>query len=161
MSNDQFVQRKQSSIPTLPRLLPIRTEILLSLRSFSSFFPFSLSLRPSSFALFESLFSLSECKLRLELDPFKSDGKPNTEDFLDVVGDVTCASFVGDVVLGGRKWVFDVDEEYVGEVDDGTPGGGSCMDWDDERRKNGIEDGVSRFVDGPLCIENDGLSGVC
>lgn len=35
------------------------------------------------------------------------------------------------------------------------------MDWDDERRKNGIEDGVSRLVDGPLRIDDDGLRGIC
>ena len=79
---------KESLSRTLPRFRPMRTEILLSLRSFSSFFDFSLSLRPSSLPLFESLFSLSECKLRLELDPLSSDGKPNTELFFEV-GDVT------------------------------------------------------------------------
>lgn len=39
--------------------------------------------------------------------------------------------------------------------------GGSCMDWEEERRKNGIDDGVSRFDDGPRLIDEDGLSGVC
>lgn len=57
--------------------------------------------------------------------------------------------------------MFEVDKEYVGEVDDGTPGGGICIDWDDERRKNGMEEGVSRFEDGPLRIEEDGLRGIC
>lgn len=147
----------------LPRLRPINTEILLSLRSFSSFFCFSLSvLRPSSFPLRESLFSLSECKLLLELEPLRSDGNPNTDDFfccteVCCVGDVTCVSLIGDVALGGRRWELD---EYVGEAE-GTPGGGICMDCDDDRRKNGIDDGVNRLVEGPLRMEDEGLRGIC
>lgn len=35
------------------------------------------------------------------------------------------------------------------------------MDCEDERRKNGIEDGVRRFDDGPLRIEDEGLNGAC
>ena len=47
---------------TFPRFLPISTEILLSLRSLSSFFGFSLSddVAALSRLLFASLFSLSE-----------------------------------------------------------------------------------------------------
>ena len=80
----------------MPRFRPISTEILLSLRSFSSFFCFSLSVRRplSSFALRESLFSLSECMLRRELEPLRSDGNPKTDDFfcgvvLGKVGDIS------------------------------------------------------------------------
>lgn len=40
----------------------------------------------------------------------------------------------------------------MGEEDDGTPGAGICMDWEDERRKNGIDDGVSRLLDGPSTL---------
>jgi hypothetical protein len=139
------------------------TDILLSLRSLSSFFCFSLSVRrPSSFALRESLFSLSECKLRRELEPLRSDGKPNTDDFfcgvvLGKVGEISWGSLTGDEALGGRKWWF---AEYVGDVD-GMLGGGICINCEDERRKNGIEDGVRRLVDGPLRMEDDGLSGIC
>ena len=53
------------------------------------------------------------------------------------------------MALGGRRWELD---EYVGEVE-GTPGGGICMDCDDERRKKGIDDGVNRLVEGPRRIE--------
>lgn len=97
----------------------MRTDILLSLLSLSSFlclsFSASLAARASSFALFASLFSLSECKLLRELDPFNNDGRPspNIDDFLcaeagadDDDGDVV--SFVGDRPLGGRK--YDEDE---------------------------------------------------
>lgn len=72
---------------TLPRFLPINTEILLSLRSFSSFFDFS-GLDEEELSLlelwcFESFFSLSECKLLLELEPFSNEGRPRlSTDFL-------------------------------------------------------------------------------
>lgn len=103
--------------PTLPRFLPMRTEILLSLRSLSSFLCFSFS---ESFALslplFVSPFSLSECKLLRELEPFSNDGRPKlrTDDFLwvdpGVVGEVIWGSFVGEELLGGRRWEECVDE---------------------------------------------------
>lgn len=51
-------------------------------------------------------------------------------------------------------------EEYVGELG-GIFAGGICMDWDDERRKKGIEDGVRRFVEAPRLIDEEGLRGVC
>lgn len=41
----------------------------------------------------------------------------------------------------------------------GTLGGGTCIDCDDDRRKKGIDDGVSRFVDGLRRTEPDGLRG--
>lgn len=71
-----------------PRFLPIRTDILLSLRSLSSFFCLSFSAFASlSFSFSASLafcISLaasleSACKLLLEVDPFK---RERTEDFL-------------------------------------------------------------------------------
>jgi hypothetical protein len=35
----------------------------------------------------------------------------------------------------------------------------TCVDCEDDRRKNGIEDGVSRFPDAPRRSEDDGLMG--
>ena len=84
----------------------MRTEILLSLRSLSSFFDFlSSDDVAASRPLLASLFSLSECRLRLELEPFNNDGRPklNTDDFFvdpGTVGDDRLVSFVGDIVLG-------------------------------------------------------------
>lgn len=70
---------------TFPRFLPISTEIRLSLRSLSSFFGFSLSEEVAALSRlpFASLFSLSEWRLRRELEPFSKDGKPKlkTDDF--------------------------------------------------------------------------------
>lgn len=37
--------------------------------------------------------------------------------------------------------------------------GGTCMDWEEERRKNGIEEGVSRF-DWVRRTDDDGLRGL-
>lgn len=95
---------------TFPLFLPINTEILLSLRSLSSFLCFSLSDEEAAVSrlLFASLFSLSECKLRLELEPFSNDGNPrlSTEDFLaepGTTGDERLVSFVGESALGARK----------------------------------------------------------
>ena len=148
----------------------MRTEILLSLRSLS------LLVRPSrsddvaalSRLLFASLFSLSEWRLRLELEPFSSDGKPrlSTEDFFAepwTVGEDKLVSFVGDVVLGARRWVPEVGPvDRVGDTAvGGMPGGGTCIDCDDDRLKKGIEEGVRRFVDGFRRMDDDGLSGAC
>lgn len=48
---------------------------------------------------------------------------------------------------------------YVGEVEERTPlVGGICIDWEDERRKNGIEEGVNRF-EWLRRTEEEGLSG--
>lgn len=149
---------------TLPLFLPMRTEILLSLLSLSSFlcrsFSASFATRASSFALFASLFSLSECKLLLELEPFSNDN-PNTDDFRCVELGVVCTcsfSFsLGGDLLGGRRW-----EEMwwcVGEIDEFVAE--ACTDCEDDRRKKGMEEGVKRLVEGPRRIEEDGLSGVC
>ena len=76
----------------------------------SSFFDFFSSdeVAAPSRPLFASLFSLSECRLRLELEPFNNDGRPklNTDDFFvdpGTVGDDRLVSFVGDIVLGARR----------------------------------------------------------
>ena len=75
----------------------MRTEIRLSLRSFSSFFSFDFSAFSFSFC-FDRLTSRSESlpvsllsppwRLFLELEPLSRDGIPrlNTEDFLFVLG---------------------------------------------------------------------------
>ena len=117
--------------------------------------------------LFASLFSLSECRLRRELEPLRSDGRPRlrTDDFFaepGTVGEDRLVSFVGDVALGARRWMpagggGPVDS--VGETADGGIPGGTCIDCDDDRRKKGIDDGVKRFVDGFRRIDDDGLSG--
>lgn len=152
---------------TFPRFLPISTEILLSLRSLSSFLGFSLSddVAALSRLLFTS-FSLSEWRLRLELEPLSSEGKPklNTEDFfaeLGTVGDERLLSFVGDIVLGARRCVPDAGpEESVGDTElVGILGGGTCIECEDDRLKKGIDDGVRRFVDVLRRIDEEGLSG--
>lgn len=151
---------------TFPRFLPIRTEILLSLRSLSSFFDFfSSDDVAASRPLFASLFSLSECRLRLELEPFNNDGKPklNTDDFRvdpGTVGDEKLVSFVGDIVLGARRWVAEAGpEESVGETEVCGALGGTCIDCDEDRLKKGIEDGVRRLVEGFRRTEAEGLRG--
>lgn len=79
---------------TFPRRRPIKTEILLSLLSLSSFFSsffrsfslafslsLSLSLRSlSSFCFFSESLLSPFCRLRFELEPFNSDGKPMSTD---------------------------------------------------------------------------------
>ena len=99
------------SLRTLPRFLPISTEIRLSLLSFSfsslcRCFSASFAARASSFAVFASLFSLSECRLLRELEPLSSDGKPNTDDFLcaEFGVDGVVGSLGGDTPLGGRRY---------------------------------------------------------
>ena len=94
----------------MPLFRPIRTEILLSLRSFSSLFWRSFSFSASlciSFALFASLFWLSECKLRRELEPLSNDGRPKlrTDVFLcdELVTDgedKLVGSLVGEPLVG-------------------------------------------------------------
>lgn len=104
------------------------TDILLSLRSLSSFFLLSLSESfevDVSLALFESLFSLSECKLLLELEPLSNDGRPklNTDDFLcDVLteGDVMLVSCTGEWLSYIRTRV----DELPSPPDVGEGGGG-------------------------------------
>lgn len=72
---------------TWPRFRPINTEIRLSLRSLS-FLAFSLSdfppsvSRPRRLSLSLLGSSLPACRLRLELEPFKSEPKLMIEDFL-------------------------------------------------------------------------------
>ncbi len=152
---------------TFPRFLPISTEILLSLRSLSSFFGFSLSddVAALSRLLFTS-FSLSECRLRLELEPLSNEGRPklNTEDFfaeLGTVGEEKLLSFVGDMVLGARRCVPDAGpEESVGDTEVvGILGAGTWIECEDDRLKKGIDEGVRRFVDVFRRIDEDGLSG--
>lgn len=146
------------------------TEILLSLRSLSSFFDFFSSddvAAALSLLLFAaSLFSLSECRLRLELEPFSNDGKPklNTDDFFadpGTLGDDRLVSLEGDIALGARRWLAEIGPvDIVGETDvGGTVGGGTCIDCDDDRRKKGIEDGVRRLVEGPRRRDECGLRG--
>lgn len=147
----------------------------LSLRSLSSLFCFSFCSLAASFAASRSAFStslerfaseaeslLSPCKLLLELD-FNNEGIPklNTEDFFCADAGVDCEAelklFSGEELALTR---IGAGEDVVGE-----PGTGSgmdaemCIDCDDERRKNGIEDGVSRLCECPLLIEPVGLSG--
>jgi hypothetical protein len=154
----------------------MRTEIRLSLRSFSSFFNFDLSIFSFSFC-FDRLASRSESlpvsllspwRLFLELEPLSRDGIPrlNTEDFLFVLGvdneEALGSSVEGDGPdLGSAARVpeYDVDE-VVGDVELGIALEGKCMDCEEERRKKGMEEGVRRFDDvGPWCMEEVGLKG--
>jgi hypothetical protein len=167
------------TVLTLPRFLPpMRTEMRLSLRSLSSFFfsfsAFSLTLSASfvsrrcSFSDLASLFSCSDCKLLRELEPRRMDGKPRlrTEDFLTAVpgvaGEDRLASVGVETVDLTRSRVdgFRPGDKTVGDVPFCSPELCTCGVCDDERRKNGIEDGVSR-LDAPRRREDDGLSGVC
>lgn len=43
-------------------------------------------------------------------------------------------------------WLDDKIPGKVGDEEERVPfEGGSCIDWEDDRRKKGIEDGVNRF----------------
>jgi hypothetical protein len=155
----------------------MRTEIRLSLRSFSSFFNLDLSVFSFSFC-FDLLASRSESlpvsllsppwRLFLELELLSRDGipRPNTEDFLFVLGvdkeEVLGSSVEGDGPDFGsavRVPEYDADE-VVGDVELGIAPEGKCMDCDEERRKKGMEEGVRRFDDAePWCKEGVGLNG--
>ena len=84
--------------------------------------------------LFASLFSLSECKLRLELEPFSRDGRPRlrTEGFFadpGTLGEDKLLSFVGDMVLGARRCVVGGGPvDRVGDTAVGGIPGGTCID---------------------------------
>ena len=140
------------------------TEIRLSLRSFSSFFNFDRSAFSFSFC-FDRLASRSESlpvsllsppwRLFLELEPLSKEGIPKlkTEDFLFVLGvdkeEVLGSSVPGDGPDFGsvaRAPEYDADE-VVGDVELGIAPEGKCMDCDEERRKNGMEEGVRRLDD--------------
>lgn len=155
----------------------MRTEIRLSLRSFSSFFNFDLSVFSFSFC-FDRFASRSESlpvsllsppwRLFLELEPLSSDGIPrlSTEDFLFVLGvdreEVLGSSVEGDGPdFGSAARVPEYDaDEVVGEVELGIALEGKCMDCDEERRKKGMEEGVRRFESAePWCMEEVGLNG--
>lgn len=107
-------------------------------------------------------------RLFLELEPLSRDGIPklSIEDFLFVLGvdkeEVPGRSAEGDEPdFGGTARVpeYDVDE-VVGDVEFGIALDGKWMDCDEERRKNGMEDGVRRFDDvEPWCVEEVGLNG--
>lgn len=154
---------------------PISTEIRLSLRSLSSFLlsfsalsrDFSASLAARCASLCASLseradsFSLSECKLLRDADPRSRDGRPKLSiDFFalaepGVAGDDRLESVGGDMVDLTRRRALVLGG---GDADLGAAPGGTCIDWDDERRKKGMDDGVSR-LDEPRWSEDDGLSG--
>ncbi len=96
---------------TFPLFRPMSTEILLSLLSLSSFFDFFSSddvAAPLSLLLLAaSLFSLSECRLRFELEPFSNEPKLNTDDFFADPGTACGCRFVsfgGDIEVGARRW---------------------------------------------------------
>lgn len=152
---------------TFPRLRPMRTDILLSLRSFGSCLLFSLSAsrdrKLSLVSLPVPASLLSPCRLLLELD-LRSDGNPklSTEDFLwepGVLGTVRDESLVGEPLVLRRLCVEVGAEGTVGEVDVGIAFvGGICILWEEERRKNGMDDGVRR-LDCCLRIDEAGLRG--
>lgn len=111
-----------------------------------------------------SLFSLSECKLFLELDPLRSDGKPklSTDDFFvpGVAGDDRLESVGGDIVDLTRRRALGFGAGIAGgDADFGPPPGGTCIDCEDERRKKGIDDGVRRLDDPRRRDDDEGLSG--
>lgn len=160
----------------MPRFLPIITEMRLSLRSLSSFFCFSFCSFAASLAASFSAFStsltrfasdaeslLSPCKLLLELDPFNKEGIPklNTDDFFCAEVGVDCEAEVESLLGEELALTRDcAEEEKVGDPASGiTVDAGICIDCDDERRKNGIEEGVSRLCDCPRRTEELGLRG--
>jgi hypothetical protein len=134
---------------TLPRFLIIN-DIRLSLRSLSSFFLSFSTLALIFSASFSALilsFPLSlasECKLRRD-DDLSKEGKPKlkTEDFFDAEPgtevDSAAKSREGEVLFFER----DAAGWPGGDVEGGTMGGGTCIDCEEERLKNGIEDGVN------------------
>jgi hypothetical protein len=155
----------------------MRTEIRLSLLSFSSFFNFDLSDFSFSFCL-DLLASRSESlpvsllspawRLFLELELLSREGMPklNIEDFRFVLGvdkEELLGGPVGDGPDFGRATrvpEYDADE-VVGEVESGIVLEGKWIDCDEERRKNGMEEGVRRFDDvEPWCTEEVGLNDV-
>jgi hypothetical protein len=113
-----------------------------------------------------SVFSWSDWRLFLELEPRR---KPRlrTDDFfcaeLGVAGDDKLAS-VGEIVDFTRSRAVVV--FLMGEVTGGDTGLacsfslGGWADCEDERRKKGMEDGVSRRVEVPRRREEEGLRGV-
>jgi hypothetical protein len=113
---------------------------------------------------------LSECKLLRELDPFSREPKLSTDDFLcaeaepGVDGDESELSAsdgtAGTTVNRRDAWAAGLDV-MLGDAARGplpASGGWTFIDCDDDRRKNGIELGVSRL---DVCrrTEDDGLSG--
>ena len=171
------IPAKYRGEPTFPRFLPMRTEMRLSLRSFSSFFNFDLSAFSFSFC-FDLLRSRSESlpvsllsppwRLFLELEPLSKEGMPrlNMEDFRFVLGvdkeEVLGSSAEGDEPdFGKAAQVPEYDaDEVVGDVEFGMALEGKWIDCDDERRKKGMEEGVRRFDDVvPWCTEEVGLNG--
>lgn len=85
------------------------------------------------------------------------------EDFLFVLGvdkeEVLGSSVEGDFGSVARVPEYDADE-VVGDVEFGTALEGKWIDCDEERRKNGMEEGVRRFDDvEPWCTEEVGLNG--
>ena len=111
---DQMTLSYDCSELTWPRFRPINTEIRLSLRSLS-FLVFSLSDFPPSVSrprrLSWSLLgsSLPACKLRLELEPFKSEPKLMMEDFLWALGGVDKLVSIGDTGSLDCRWDGPVD----------------------------------------------------
>lgn len=154
----------------------MRTEIRLSLLSFSSFFNFDLSDFSFSFC-FDLLTSRSESlpvsllspawRLFLELDPLSRDGMPklNIDDFLFVLGvdkeELLGGSGGDEPDFGSETRVPEYEaDEVVGDVEFGIVLEGKWMDCDEERRKKGMEEGVRRFNDvEPWCTEEVGLNG--
>jgi hypothetical protein len=49
-------------------------------------------------------------------------------------------------------------DEGVGDAGAAGAIGGNCMEWEDDRLKKGIDEGVNRFEEGPARLkEDDGL----
>lgn len=97
---------------------------------------------------------LSPCRLLLELEPLSNEGNPklSTDDFfceeLGVVGGGLDDSLTGDVVLALVRPCPDGTGTVgiVGETESGTALDiDICILCEDDRRKNGMEDGVRRF----------------
>lgn len=63
-------------------------------------------------------------------------------------------SNIGDVLF----FAVDVGSAILPVELGGGVDGGTCIDWEDERRKKGIDDGVNRF-DWPRLTEDVGLIG--
>lgn len=111
----------------LPRFRPISIDIRLSLRSLSSFLAFSFSDFPPSVSRVRRLSlsllgsSLPDCKLRLELEPFKSDPRLIIEDFLCAPDGVDRLESTGETGSLGCRCEGPVDTDAGGDDERGTP----------------------------------------
>jgi hypothetical protein len=151
----------------LPLFLPISTESLPSLFSSPLFLLSLLSELFSLGLLIESLPSRpSLCRLLLELLPLRREGSPSERTLVFFsLAPVVAVDTEEDGYLEYDRSSVPPDSLSVEELGEWmekevlADGGGNCMDWDEERLKKGIEDGVRRLLECLWTEAEDGLSG--